>query len=182
MRIVTLLSAIQADIEQQITGLETCELHGGPIDLAELERIEVIAPAIYISLLGNPNLDNPNTGERDVELGLAAYVVTMDSDEQPRFEAAINLVESLLIHIPDNQWGQEGTFGAEQVTAGNFYSGAIDGYGVALWSVTWKQTIRLGESVWDAEGTFPTQLYLGLVSDVGSGHEDDYSLVAGGEV
>lgn len=182
MRIVELLNAIQADLKQHITGLEVCELHGGPFDLAELERFAVNTPAIYISLLGNPSLDDLNTGERDVELTLAAYVVTTDRDGLPRFEAAINLVESLLTHIPDSRWGQGGTFGAKQVISNNFYNDSIDNLGVALWNVTWKQVIRLGESVWDAKGTLPTELYLGLVSEVGIGHENDYSVIKGGEV
>lgn len=181
MRIVALLKAIQTDFKAQFTGLKACELHGGRFDLAELKRIAGRAPAIYISVLGNPGLDDPGTGERDVTLTLAAFVVTTDRRGLPRFEAAIDLVERLLVHIPDNRWGCDGTFGAQQLGARNFYNGAIDKHGVALWGVIWKQSIRLGESVWAAKGFLPTEAYLGLGSHVGSGHEDDYCVLDGGE-
>lgn len=168
MRIVDLLNAIQTDFKAHITGLKACELHGGRFDLAELKRIAGRAPAIYLSVLGNPGLDDPGTGERDVALSLAAFVVTTDRRGLPRFEAAINLVESLLTHIPDNRWGQEGTFGAQQVTSRNFYNGSIDKHGVALWGVTWKQPLRLGESIWNTEGALPTTVYLSLEPNRGT--------------
>ena len=175
MRIFDLLTAIKTDVKGHITSLKACELHGGRFDRAELKRIAGRTPAIYIAALGHSRSDDPGTGERDIDLSLAAFVVTADRRGLPRIEGAINLVESLLTLIPGNRWGQSGVFGAAQAASNNFYSGDIDKQGVALWGVSWRQTLRLGQSAWDATGTLPTQVYLGLEPKIGLGHEKDYS-------
>jgi hypothetical protein len=182
MRIVELLNAIKADFSHHITGLNACALHAGPIDLSELAHIAGQAPAIYLSVLEIPNLAEPGTGERDVDLGLAAYIAATDGPGLPGIEAAVNLVEALLIHIPNNCWDlASGTFGARDVTSRNLHDGSIDMQGVALWAVTWKQTIRLGDSVWDEQGFLPTQVYLGQAPQIGDGHEADYEPIYGGD-
>ena len=178
MRIIDLLTAIQTDFKAHFTSLKTCELHGGRFDLEEMKRFAGRAPAIYISVLGSPNISSSGNGERDVALTIVAFVVTTDRTGLSRFEAAVNLVESLLSHIPDNRWGQSGVFAPEQLSSRNFYNGSIDRKGVALWGVTWRQKLRLGECVFNADGVLPTETYLGLAPLVGSDHEDDYALIS----
>nr|WP_205702106.1 hypothetical protein [Candidatus Hamiltonella defensa] len=99
------------------------------------------------------------TGENEAVLRLAAFVVTGDRRQLPKDEAALAIVESLLVLIPGQRWGVTGTMDAKGVKADNLFSGQVERQGVAMWAVTWEQSVRLGKDVWDG-GILPSTVYV----------------------
>jgi hypothetical protein len=170
--------AVAAGIRSRITGLRECSPHAGRFDLAELRRISSRTPAVYVAILGIPGIHEAPTGEKDLELAMGIYVVAGDRDGITRDVAAVNIVEALTLLIPGNHWGMSDVFAAGSVKASNLYSGDVDRRAVALWGISFRQTVRTGEDIWGDNGTLPTDIYLGLAPDIGTGHEDDYTLVA----
>ena len=77
-----------------------------------------------------------------------------------------------------NNWGL-GTGGgmAYQVTASNLYSGALDKTRSALWGISWRQDITIGEDMW-AGGVLPEALYAAIDPATGADHLDDYEQLA----
>lgn len=47
-----------------------------------------------------------------------------------------------------------------------------------VWHVEWWQVIYLGESIWTDEGLTPTNVFVGVSPNIGTGHETDYEQVA----
>ncbi|WP_434361057.1 hypothetical protein NF212_21885 [Parasalinivibrio latis] len=61
--------------------------------------------------------------------------------------------------VPNNRWGMAALCGATDVAAENLFSGRIDKQGVAMWAVTWSQSIRIGEDIWQG-GVLPSAVYI----------------------
>ncbi len=163
MRIKALLSAIQTRIQSSLPELKKCELHGGRFDLAELKRLAAGTPAIYIACLGSKPLQPVNTGEQDLTLSLGAFIVTKDRAGLPRYASAINLAEAVALLVTGNRFAVPGVFSGTHASVQNQYNGNnIDKNGVAMWTVTWSQTIRLGEDEFATTGVYDAKMYLGL--------------------
>ncbi len=162
MILVDLRAAIVAAIHARLPKLD-CQSHPGRFDLAEIKRIAAKAPAVRVALLGLPSADAAGSGERDQEVRCAAFVLTTDKPPLPRDEAAINLVEALLLFVPGQRWGKPGVHavGEGQVKAENLYSSGLDGKGLALWAVTWSQKVRMGENAWPEGPILSAELYAG---------------------
>ena len=180
MRFTDLSSAIVSDLSGKFPALRACSTHPGRFDLAELKRVAIKTPAILVACLGVPGLAEAGTEEKDVELVMAAFVLTKDQKGLSRDISALNLVEALLVHIPLQQWGMTGLGPAGAVAAENLYGGDIDKTGVAMWAVSWRHKIRIGESIWQEDGVLPDTVYAGYEPDVGLEHEPDYEEVTKG--
>ena len=183
-----LLAAICADLAKLFPSLRVCDPHDGRFDLAELRRIATRTPALYVSCLGTARVEDPGTEQTEAAKQLAVYVVTANAPAKEgrpklsRGEAARNLVDALEVHIPRARWGLKGIGGAEQLRSDNLYSGAIDKTGIALWAVRWRQTLRLGESIFSGEKDCPVPEELYSIRDPEPADLDpagDYEQVAG---
>jgi hypothetical protein len=89
----------------------------------------------------------------------AVFVVTRDLPQLPRDAGAIVLVEKLQLLISGNTWGRDDTSAPRAIDARNLYSGAVDKLGVALWGISFEQTISnpvLDQAALDALGVFAT--------------------------
>lgn len=162
MSIMTLLNAIKTAINTELPELRRCEVHGGRFDLAELKRVATQTPAVFVSLLATPSLETPGTGEHDIELSIAIYVVTSDKVSLPRVVSVVNLTQALLMLINLNKWGFTKTkIGVPaDINSQNLYSGDVDKHGIAMWAISFKQKIRLGTDMWLENGVLPSQLYI----------------------
>lgn len=160
MRINELLEAVRAELAGLFPDLKACQVHDGKFNQAELKRIATKTPALLVALLGVTKVTDPGTEQSDAELQLAAFVVTRSSPGLDRGPAARALMEALLIHVPRTRWGLTGVSSGRDVRAQNFYAGEIDRQGVALWAVSWRQPVRLGDSIFDDDGTLPSRLYV----------------------
>ena len=113
------------------------EEHGGRFDAAELKRVAVRAPAVFVAVLGVGDVRELG-GEIGAALNMGAFVITTSASSAPRDEAALAIVQALLGLVPGNRWGRaEGN--PDRITAENLFSSTIDKRGVAMWAVSWRQ-------------------------------------------
>ena len=183
------LRAVAVEIKEWIPELKTCQPHDGRFSEREVKRFVLSAPAVLVACLGAVSIQD--RGDQSIESvrQWAAFVLTDDCPGLTRGEAARNLVDALELLILrgivrtdedtgvrslSNRWGLTGVGPAERVQSQNLYSGMIDEEGVALWAVTWRQTVRIPPLSEEEVCPIPTELYLGRPPEIGTGHEDDY--------
>lgn len=154
-----LLHAIQNDIRVHLPRLSSCAVHDGRWDLAEVKRWSNRTPTALIAWLGTTRTDTPGVAWTDCEQQLAVTIMTRDQGNLPRGVAARNLVDSLLLYIPRARWGLGGVGQATDLRAQNLYSGQIDKHGVAMWTVMWRQMLRLEALEDGACPPLPEELY-----------------------
>ena len=164
-----LLDAVAADLRAQLPALKTCEAHDGSWDPAEVKRWAVQTPAMLIAWLGTIRTDTPGASWTDCEQQLGAFVVTRDGREsgglRRRGEAVRNLVDWLLLYVPRARWGLAGLGAAEELRARNLYSSMIDKTGIAMWLVSWQQTLRLEAAEDGTCPPLPEELYASAQED-----------------
>lgn len=119
---------------------------GGAFDANELRRHAVDCPAVVVSCLGFHTYARYKS-DWSVKAQLAAYVITRDAPPAPsRDLAALSLVTAVYRAVPKSLWGAPAVFDLPEeasLEATNLYSGDLDSTAVALWAVTWRQTLRL---------------------------------------
>ena len=174
MKIIELRTAIINSIKTEFPDAYV-ERHPGRFSLGELKRIATKLPAIRVAVLSAPTVSASNTGENEVSVRLAAFVITGDRKQVPKDVSAITIVEGLLTLIPYNNWTQCGVTAAKNVKADNLFSGGVDVSGVAMWAVTWDHEIRVGADAWGG-GVMPSELYLNGDKDT-FGEEEHYDEV-----
>jgi hypothetical protein len=151
MSLDALRTAITAVIDTATPEAVTCAPHGGRFDVAELRRISAKAPAIFIAVLGFNDLAE-SSGSYEATISWAAFVVTRDKAGVLRDIAALNLVNALALIVPGNTWGLEAAIGTpDGVRSDNLFSATVDKAGVAMWAISWRQRMQLGQAITDAE-------------------------------
>lgn len=178
MTLNDVINSICKQIKTWLPDLKTCESHGGRFDLKEIQRISGQAPAVYVSILATGKPKEVGTGEQDIPVTFAAYVVATDRNKLPRAVAALNMTECLIVKVCGQNWGYpDQVFGAGTASSKNLYSGMIAKKGVALWAVTWQQTVRVGDDIFKTDLPMPSKLYTGLSPDIGEDNDDDYQVI-----
>lgn len=176
MRFKELRQAILDRIKAELPDLRAVDPHPGRFNLDELKRIATRLPAVRVALMGAPTVNILETGENEAALKLAAFIVTGDRRQLPKEDSALAIVESLLVLIPAQRWGVKGVHDARMVKADNLFSGNVERQGVAMWAVTWEQSIRIGSDVWGG-GVLPSGVYVSDDPD-NFGNEPTYEKVA----
>ena len=164
-RLNALLEAIADGVREALPELKTCAVHDGRFQAAELRRWSLRSPAVLIAWLGTPKTETPGVSWTDCDQQLAAFIMTSDRPGLPRGKAARAIAAALLLLIPRARWGLSGTGAAERLQARNLFSAEIDKANVALWTVTWRQPLRLEAT---ADGTcppLPEELYAAAQDD-----------------
>lgn len=151
-----LLDAITGDLRAQLTGLRTCEVHDGRWDADEIKRWSKRTPAMLVAWMGTAQVEMPGIRWSDCDQELAAFIMTSTGLRAgapaagrggailKRGEASRALVDWLLLYIPRARWGFTGDVGAAtEIRARNLYSGTVDKRNLAVWTVTWRQKLRL---------------------------------------
>ncbi|MDQ7091758.1 MAG: DUF1834 family protein [Methylococcales bacterium] len=177
MSITDVLDAIQTKVDEALPALRRCEVHGGRFDLKELRRVATKTPAVFISLLAAPEIKIVATGERDITLLIGVHIVTSDKPRLPRNVSVINILQALLLLIPINDWGLKKIDPPESINAQNLYSGDVDKHGIAMWAISFKQTVRLGCDLYLEDGVIPTEIYWSESPKIGVDHKDDYEQI-----
>ena len=187
------LKAVAAEIKVWIPDLKTCTVHDGRFDRDGLKRFSLQTPAILVSCLGSASVTDRGDGGINADRLWAAFVLTRPAPGLPRGEGARNLVDALELLIlrgvertdektgeirSSNRWGLKGVGPAEQVRSQNLYGGTIDSKGVALWTVTWRQALRIRPLSEEEDCPIPSEVYLGQAPEIGAGHEADYERVS----
>ncbi|MCP1375389.1 DUF1834 family protein [Dyella lutea] len=159
MSLLDVRTAIVDTIKAALPASTMVEAHRGRFDsVEELKRFATRAPAVLVALLRAPLNDATEAMPR-IPAGWAVFVVTRDIPQLARDAGAIALVEKLQLLISGNTWGRDDTSAPVSIDASNLYSDRIDNLGVALWGISFEQTISnpvLDQAALDALGLFET--------------------------
>lgn len=178
-------AAIKA-IKTALPHLRECEAHPGRFNLDELKRFLTKAPSVRVACLGIGRFEREASGMIDCDVQFAAFVLTDGSVRLPGGAAAVNIITALVPLIDRNDWGLENVGAAVVTRAENLYGGDLDNKGVALWALTWTQTVRLGIDIFGAMdlasgGVAPRHVYASMNPGVGASNRADYRDVRTGE-
>lgn len=158
--------AIIASIAAQFPALATVE------DYRE-DRKRMALPAVLVNLTDlEPDPDeDPGTEQLAAIARFDAQIVIGFRTANAKREIR-KLAAALGKHIHMQRWGQP--VAPAQVTAivPDDFSPELDRFEV--WRVEWQQVVHIGVSVWDNDGTIPTQVLIGFAPDIGPGNEDKY--------
>jgi hypothetical protein len=147
MSLEYLRDAVVKTIKDSIGTDIPCEPHGGRFDAAELKRVSTKAPAVFVAYLGFRDLVYAN-GEYQANVAWGAFVVGKDKHPVHRDLVAAALVDRLAMIVPENMWGTDDCLGSPQSVRGdNLFSSGVDKLGVAMWAVSWQQSMVLGEAM-----------------------------------
>lgn len=141
-----LREALVQGLEALLGADATVGVIGGRLDAAEMRRMSISAPAVYLAILDAGALEIAGRNQWTVPVSWAAYVVTRDGPTMGRDEAAIALATKLLKGIAAKNWGNSALFKEVlpgSVRALNLYSGVVDSAATALWAVLWRQDCKL---------------------------------------
>ena len=151
MSMETLRNGVIAKLKDTMPESVHCDSHGGRFDLNELRRVSSKAPAVYVATLGFSNLKE-SSGAYEAIVAWGAFVVAKDQPKVKRDQVALAIVDMLSLIIPGNNWGLDAVLGSpERIQADNLFSALIDKAGVAMWAITWRQHMQLGQSMTEAE-------------------------------
>lgn len=174
------LTAVIKGLNARLPHLKTCELHGGRFNVEELKRLGRQAPALFLSALAAPANTGVGDGRRQIALQLTAFVLASDQRGLPRDVAVLNLVEAVMMTLPQQTWGLPESDTPlrcgfpERISAQNLYSGSLDKVKSALWGVSWRQSVMVGNPAWETGAALAKELYVGIEPETGAPHKEDY--------
>lgn len=164
-----LRDAVVATLKTALPALPSIEAHAGRFTPEEVKRAGAQTPALRVVVVDVPQIEASNVGTADVDVLMGVYVVTRDTPASPRDKAALATVTALTTIVPENRWGLDYAERPEGMRADNLYSGDVDKLGLALWAMTWLQTIRVkfgpSAGVLDDLKTFVTDYHLPPLGD-----------------
>jgi hypothetical protein len=175
MDLVTVQDAILTTASNTLAGLGQCEAYAGQFGVDGPTRGRVKAPAFFVSALAMPPAaEQPGDGRLALDVRWAAYCLARNArGPAERGRDAMGMAGTWALHLnglPD--WGLAPHVMQPRLEdVRNLYSAALDDKGFALWAVTWSQVVLLGESIWNPDGTTPTEIWLGFSPEV---FPDDY--------
>lgn len=135
----------------------------GRMTEADIKRMAVRTPAIRVAVLGLPSGEAAGNGEVDRMVAFTAYVLTTDKPKLPRDDAALAMVENLMLRLPGQRWNSADTYPVhgDAITAENLYSATLGNVGVTLWAVVWRQKVRMGDNAYPQGLALSAELYAG---------------------
>ncbi|NDV20922.1 hypothetical protein GO013_16040 [Pseudodesulfovibrio sp. JC047] len=149
MSLETLRTGIVGSIDAVTPDSVTCDSHGGRFDEKELRRISAKAPAAFVAMLGFSDL-KASGGDYEAVVSWGIFVVAKDIPKVSRDLVALSVVDVLARHVAGNTWGMDDVLGVPVgVRADNLFAASIDKIGVAMWAVTWRQHMRIGQAMPD---------------------------------
>lgn len=154
--------------------IQVCKPLAGLIETTDIAAIHAKTPAIYVASVGSGKTSMIENGQKDINVYLLAYILVVNPDSVARERSALELVDGLLNFVPCNRWNRPNAFPAADVESADLHglskgfkpdvttwrtsvsalSRASDLYGgddpvshLALWAVSWEQTLRIGKLV-----------------------------------
>jgi len=124
------------------------EAHGGRFSEKEVALLLSKAPALRVGCIGFPSLTAQGPAQWKADTDWALYVFAADTATSERDVLALDLVQDLMLWLPDQRWGLDASrlMARDSLTAENLYTGTINILRVALWAVTWTQPFLLTSS------------------------------------
>jgi hypothetical protein len=153
------LNAVKDRLNTVLPALKSCDVHDGRFDVSELKRIATQAPAVFVAVLKVPKTTTNGQDQLEADLSLVVYIITKSAHKLDKGEAARNLAEFIMQQVKSERWDGQAQNRATQIAGDNLYSGIVDKMNIALWAVTWKQTIVLGDEYFNENEFLPTRMY-----------------------
>ena len=118
--------------------------HPGRFTEQELSRLLTSKKAIRVAIENTQAVSVTGQGIQEARLLMAAYVICSDTADSPRHQNALDMMEAVIEQLPFNRFGTRYLKPVEpkSISAENLYSGEIDRKGIALWGISWEQTLR----------------------------------------
>lgn len=161
-----------------VPGVDHVDEYAGDLGAAALKKIAPKnAGILIVPLGGQPDREQPNTGQLAFANRTGAFIVTRNArGATERSKAARLLARNIMLFIHQNYWGLTDTHAAIIEKLENRSAGAADKSGYALWLVIWKQTIYLDDLPID-NSVVPSAVFAGRAPDIGADHVADYQKV-----
>lgn len=145
MNLLDMRTAIIDDFKTNLADIrDNCLPYGGKFGKDDVKRYAMKSPAVLVSCLGLVEAKADGCGSVDAVFAWGSFIITTDKQGLLRDVGALAILTAITGRIPDNKWGLADVGYPEQVRGENLYSGEIDKVGVALWGVTWRQSMTLG--------------------------------------
>lgn len=124
--------------------LAECRPHGGRVTLADLERIGAHTPTVLLAVLRLSQIQRPSSQGVTYRLQWAAYPVASAQGGRDANDLGAEYAETLIEALPGETWGRRDcqAVAHQDIDAVNLYSGEVAERGMALWGITWDQTIN----------------------------------------
>ena len=135
----------------------------------------VITPSIIIAMESADEGEDCGDGRVAINAKFCAYCYLGINTQNIQLELR-EFVTQVFAHVKNNVWNLDNVLVPQHIEAGPGDFNPADN-GFESWYVSWEQTIYLGDSVWDASGIVPSEIYVGLSPDIGNGHIDDYEQI-----
>lgn len=142
MSLLAVRDRIVSTLKAGVPGLRSVVPHAGRFTAEDLSRYSQQAPVGIVSCLAASKIDEEG-GSVTPHARWAAFVLTRDTPNSKRHDAAIAFAQAILLEVAGNRWGLEGVHRPAALQLENLYAGPIDKAGVALWAVTWIQAVDL---------------------------------------
>lgn len=146
MSIGTFLDAIMTDIQAPLAELRVGDIATSPgrFDASEIDRHSFKAPAVRIAFLGAGRSKAQANNARKFDASWGVFVVT---DGRGREHEGLEIMAAVAVQIEGNRFAAGLPVGIpENIRLDPLYTSSVDDKGIALFSVSWTQTIRLGAS------------------------------------
>lgn len=162
----TALETIQAAITAKF------QPKGVEVEILDPLKQDFTAPCVLLDL--DMFDDGEDQGDEKIpyECTMAAYCV-LDSNTPDLPLAVKDFAAELMKLVRRNIWNLDGASLPSGLSAqpASLNPGKP---GYEAWAVTWKQTFRIGESVWESEYPPPSVIKFSFAPDIGIPHEPDY--------
>jgi len=140
-------------------------------------RKKITVPAVLVEVADLSPIDDPGTEQLAFSARIEARVVFDEAPTRPGGKPDMQCL-SLATAVAQALFRQ-GWFGVPGAGPAKAFKVEPDHFkpelaAYCVWLVEWSHDIRLGDSVWDAAGILPTQIYLGIAPEIGPEHLDDY--------
>ncbi|MDT8428494.1 MAG: hypothetical protein RQ757_06980 [Pseudomonadales bacterium] len=172
------VDAVIEAIQGAVPGLAQIETYAGQFASDGPNRTLVSAPAVFLTVLDAPYAnDQAGDGRQSFDLRLAAYCLARNAKGAAnRAGDAMSLATAVALLVPQAHWELGAQVdGARLEGMQNQFVAALDNKGLGLWSVTWRQVVHLGESIWAGSQITPTEVWLGVLPE---SYPEDYTLIA----
>ncbi|WP_420023766.1 hypothetical protein ACN9JG_06300 [Cereibacter azotoformans] len=136
------------------------------------DRRALPTPCCLLELIDLEPTDDPGTGQLAAVATMQARLLI--SFREPRAKRRVaKLAADVAHHVMGQRWGLPVEPARLTMIAVDDFDPELDRFEV--WAVEWRQTIHIGASIWDDDGTPPTQVLASWSPDVGADHQGDYT-------
>lgn len=134
-------SSLKTALASLVTDVED---HPGRFTETELSRIARSPRAVRVAIEDIAEIKVLPNKNVHATLRMAAFIICSDHAGPDRTKSAIELAEKVVSVLPRNRWDSEDyqIIAESTISAQNLYTGDIEKKGIAMWAVTWTQTIK----------------------------------------